>query len=147
MRTARLGLSKLLIALCMVTFFASILPTQALAYTLHVTNNYPHKLYVASLEWSDSAGDWRTHGWWAVEPQSVRHINFNDSTAKINVYLYSYTSEASFGGEGYPRSVARIVVNDRFDYLGPDAAPAGKNRRKVYFANYEISNGHVEYTP
>lgn len=147
MKIAKFALVKILLIVCVAAIFAAAVPNQALAYTLHVTNNYSHKLWVASLEWSDSAGDWRTHGWWGVDPHSVRHIDFDDSSAKKNVYLYSYTSEASFGGEGYPRSVSRIVINDRFNYLGPDACPAGKNRRKVYFANYEINDGHVEYTP
>lgn len=143
----RCRLTKFLAALCLVAVFAAALPAQALAYTLHITNNYSQKLFVARLDWSDSAGDWRTKGWYGVDPHSTRHITINDSTEKKNVYLYANTSEATFGGEGYPKSVARYVISDAFDYLGPNGCPSGSNYRKVYFANYEIEGGHVDYTP
>ena len=147
MKRMKSSLTKILVVLCMATVFAVTVPAQALAYTLHVTNNYSDNLFVARLDWSDSAGDWRTKGWYAVEPHSTKHITINDSTAKKNVYLYAKTSEASFGGDGYPKSVSRFVISDAFDYLGANGCPSGRNYRKVYFANYEIEDGHVNYTP
>lgn len=143
----KIGLAKILVVLCLITFIASTVPAQALAFTVRATNQYPHKMWIAAVEWSDSAGNWKVHGWWGVDPRSSRNINFNDSTEKKYVYLYAYTSEASFGGEGYPKSISRIVNGNKFEYYDGQPCPDGKNRRRVYFAQYEIFEGEVEYRP
>lgn len=147
MNMMKIGLFKMLVVLGMLTVLGGIDPARALAFTVSANNQYPHKMWIAAVEWNDSAGNWRCHGWWGVDPYSSREINFNDSTERKYVYLYAYTSEASFSGEGYPKSISRIVNGDKFEYYDGQVCPDGKNRRKVYFAQYEIVEGHVDYSP
>jgi len=67
--------------------------------------------------------------------------------ARIKVYIYAFNSEAAFGGDGYPKSIARYLINDMFGYYDGDSCPAGRNRRQVYFPIWEVVNGYVDYSP
>ena len=147
MKFIKTGLVKVLFSLFLLTMVASIVPVQALAFKMNVNNTYPHNLYVALLDWNDSVGDWRCHGWFTVEPYSNRVLNIPSSTEGTNVYVYAHTSEASFGGDGYASAIPRMVVNEAFDYYNPNYTPRGKNPRSVLFVPYEIENGYVDFTP
>ena len=140
-------LAKAVIMVCLFTIVVSVVPAQALAFNVYATNQYPHKMWLAFIEWDDSAATWRCHGWQNVEPYSSKSIAFNNSTEGRYVYIYAYTSEASFGGDGYASSIPRVVNGDKFSYYDGETCPNGKNRRQVYFVQYEIVEGRVDFTP
>lgn len=147
MKSIKNSLVKVLCSLFLLTIISSAFPIQALAYTMLVTNNYSQTLHVALFDWSNKEGEWHRHGWYNVDPHNSRELKMPGSTQKNKVYVYAYTSEATFGGDGYAGTIARVVSNSSFDCWNKDDVPPGRNPRTVVFAPYEIEEGWVTFEP
>lgn len=138
---------KLVGLLFIVAMVLISIPQQAFAFPVYVHNPYSQSLSVATLSFEDNENAYYCHGWFNIPPYSTKTINIPDSTRSNAVWLYAYTSEATFGGEGYAGSVGRYVINSMFGYYN-NTCPDGPNRRLVYFTKWEKdSNGVVDYTP
>jgi uncharacterized membrane protein len=138
---------KMAIFLGVLVAIISIIPFQAFAFVIHINNPYPNVLSVAFVSYDDSAENWYCHGWHNVDPYSSKNVQIENSTGRGFVYLYSFTRDTSFGGEGYPSSVRRIIINQPFGYYDGEVCPDGSSRRQEYFGKWEIVDGYVDYTP
>lgn len=133
--------------LCLSILVSITAPAQGLAYTLEAHNPYNEKLDIALVDYDDDYGGWRCHGWWTVQPESSRTINIPSSTAQNHLYIYAKTANAAWGGEGYPASIRRTVISEKFSYHDDEPFPRGSNGRKVYFMKEEIFDGHLDWQP
>lgn len=138
---------KVLWGLLSVMAVMCVLPSLTLAYVLDVQNSYTDKMAVAIIDFADEAGTWRCHGWFEVDPNSTRRLNFPSSTAKNNIYLLAKTSEAKWSGEGYKSSIPRVVISKAFTYYDGESCPPGPNRRQEFFAKYELDDGYLFWSP
>lgn len=144
----RKGFTGKLFGILLVVMVAlSVLPAQALAYSMDIQNPYSGKMDVAVIDFDDQVGTWRCHGWWVVQPNSTRRINVPDSTAKGHIYLFAKTSEARWSGEGISSSIVRTVNNNAFNYYDGQSCPAGPNRREEFFVRYELADGFLYWAP
>ncbi|MBP2641997.1 MAG: hypothetical protein H6Q66_2948 [Firmicutes bacterium] len=141
------SIGNLLGVLLLVMVALSVLPAQALAYSVDIQNPYPDKMDVAVIDFDDPADTWRCHGWWVVQPYSTRRITMPDSTAKNHIYLFVKTSEARWSGEGISSSIVRTVNNNAFSYLDGQSCPPGPNRRQEFFVKYELKDGFLYWAP
>lgn len=119
----------------------------AFAYTLKAVNPYSENLYIALIDFDDNSGQWCCHGWREVKAESTRLINIPSSTAQNHIYIYAYTANASWDGEGYDSSVKRTVIKEKFSYLDGEKCPSGHNGRQEYFKKYELYDGYLEWQP
>ncbi|MDD4599511.1 hypothetical protein SDC9_03951 [bioreactor metagenome] len=136
---------KFLLGLCLL-FLVMIIPQQAEAININLENPYSDTLWAAVIYYEDSASKWVTRGWYKVEPYNTRNLNFSSSTKRDSVYIYAYTSEASWGGEG-ENAVKRTVIKEPFKYYDGESCPAGSNRRQVSFDRWYTENGVVYWSP
>ena len=121
-----------------------IVPQPAEAVNVHFENPYSDTLWAAVVYYEDSAGKWITKGWYRVDPYETRNLNFSSSTKRDSVYIYAYTSEASWGGVG-ENAIKRTVIKEPFKYYDGESCPAGSNRRQVSFDRWYVENDGVVY--
>jgi len=141
------GLPGRWLSVIVLVVLAMGLSSSASAYSIDVQNPYPTKLFVAIVDYEDEAGTWRVQGWFTVEPLSTKRINRPSSTEKNSVYLYVYSSEASWSGAGIASSVVYTVIGNAFKYYQGQSCPAGPKRRQVHFAKYQLEDGFLYWTP
>ena len=114
-----------------------------LAVKLRVQNDFKQKMYMVVVYFDDDAQKWQTRGWYRVEPQRERKLNFKSS--KTNFYIYAHLTSGSITwGKG---DISRTVVGDAFSYFDGEACPAGKNRRRVNFTKYTANNNVIKFRP
>jgi len=147
LRAERSFVNKLLGVLMLAMVALNSIPSQALAFTIDVNNPYSEKMDVAFIDFEDQVGKWRIHGWFSVNPTTTRRINMPSSTMRNYIYMYVQTANAMWSGEGIPSSMVYTVVGNAFNYYEGQTAPAGPNRRQVFFVKYELDKGFMYWTP
>ncbi|MDR3563454.1 MAG: DUF1036 domain-containing protein [Negativicutes bacterium] len=147
MKFMKLGIFKVLPIVFVLAVLVFAVPTQAFAYTIVAVNDYADPMFIAMVSWNDDAENWRCHGWQVVQPFSSKNIDVPNADSHRYVYIYANTKGRTFSGDGYPHSISRTVNNGKFDYWDGEQCPPGNNMRKVYFAQYEIVGGRVDFEP
>jgi len=122
----------------------AVAPRPADAMGINIENPYPHTLHATIVYFEDSSGKWVTRGWYNVKPNSTRKFDFSGSTKKDHVYIYAYTSEASWGDNGN-RTITRTVIKEAFKYYDGQSCPEGSNRRNVSLAQCYMENDGIVY--
>ena len=135
-------LGRLLLGLLFLAMF-TCLPQKAEAININLENPYPHNMFAAIVYYEDAAGKWVTRGWYKVASYTTRELNFSSSTKRNSVYIYAFTSEASWGGSQEP--IKRTVIKESFKYYDGETCPPGNNRRKVQFDRWYAENDGVVY--
>ena len=106
---------------------AVMVPQPAEAVNINLRNPYSDTLWTAIVYFEDSSNKWVTRGWYRVDPNSTRNLNFSGSTKKNSVYIHAYTREASWGGSGLD-PIKRTVIKESFKYYD------GENARQAVTA-------------
>jgi uncharacterized membrane protein len=115
----------------------------AFALEVRVRNDFDTKMTVAIVYCEAKAQNWRTIGWYSVEPHSEKKLNFQ--ALKTDVYIYAQLAGLSMTwGNG---DITRTVTGNAFSYYDGEECPAGNNRRDVKFTKYTAKNGIVDFRP
>lgn len=123
---------------------AVMVPQPAEAVNINLRNPYSDTLWTAIVYFEDSSNKWVTRGWYRVDPNSTRNLNFSGSTKKNSVYIHAYTREASWGGSGLD-PIKRTVIKESFKYYDGEKCPPGSNRRQVSIDRWYVETDGVVY--
>ncbi|TWH48319.1 DUF1036 domain-containing protein [Sporomusa sp. KB1] len=115
------------------------IPQPAAAFDIFIENPYSQTMWTSLVYYEDAAGKWVTRGWYKIEANSTRHLEFPSSTQRTFLYLHAYTSEASWGGIGED-AIKRTVIKEGFKYYDGESCPPGGNRRQVSFDRLYMEN-------
>ena len=138
------NISKFLASVFFVTLFTfAFLQNTTEAVSLKIENVHNNPLSVAVIYYDDSNGKWRVRGWYNVDPNSVRTIDFQTGNYGY-IYLHSFMGNTKWGdGEA-----TKTVINQAFSYFDGERCPDGPNRRDVGFTGYKAnSQNQVFYKP
>ncbi|TWH51851.1 DUF1036 domain-containing protein [Sporomusa sp. KB1] len=139
----RKSVSKILLGL-FILLAVVIVPQRAEAININMENPYSDTIWTAIVYFEDSSNKWVTRGWYKVNPNSTRKLNFSGSTKKNSVYIHAYTSEASWGGYGTD-PIKRTVIKESFKYYDGENCPPGSNRRQVSLDRWYVENDGAVY--
>ena len=128
-------------ALCILSGFAAPMVS---ALELRLENTFDSKLDVAVVYFDSKQKEWRTRGWYTVNPHSTRTITFKSS--KPTAYFYSQLAGRKiWWGKG---DLYRFVRGPAFSYFDSETCPDGARRRKEKFTKYKANkNGIIHYKP
>mgnify|MGYP003586137430 FL=1 len=139
---------KLFLGLLLLVMVSVISPQQASAFSLDVENSFSQTLYLTAVDFDENYNQWRVHGWWSVTPNSIRTLEFPNSTSKKYVYVFGYAGNIIFDGQGTVGALNYTIINDKFEYYLPDGVcPPGRNRRTVTFMRLNIEEGYAYWSP
>jgi uncharacterized protein YkwD len=113
------------------------------AFELRAYNDFDKKMFVAVAYFDAGAQKWRTRGWFAVEPHSMKKFTLKSSKATAYIYAELSGISATWGNG----DITRTVITEAFSYFDGENCPQGTKRRTVRLTKYNITNGAINFRP
>ena len=131
---------KQLLSIISVIFVTVLLLVQpAKAAVVEVNNNTDEILHLAIVWHFDEDGNWYSQGWWNVEANSLRTLNFPNHK-KGEIWVHGYTASTTYGEDrGF------WVHDEAFLYPTKGTLTKGTKDRLAGFSRYELTeDGEVK---
>ncbi len=132
--------------LAIILSFFLCMPNAAEAKNRKLTfvNHAPFAIYVV-ITYQAPDKDWIVHGWWKVNANGRRSLNFNIRSSNIYLFAEGNKRRTSWTGKSNDsRDRSFTVVSEGFKVNHPNI-PRGSDRRKLRFNQVDIGD-HTNYT-
>ena len=91
-------------------------PVAKETFPVTLRNKTGYKMFVALLYYDGNSKNWRSRGWWGVEPGKERSFKLSHVPGK-SIYYYVERGGNAFSPSGTEKGVNRNVTKDCFSYL------------------------------